>query len=90
MFPSVGCGVRHRRERDGMFDTTTGPFDIPLKSEESSPIIADSDEEKSDCKFAELVACGDQAAIMNSDAIKVRRALMSFAGIRATRPSLLG
>jgi hypothetical protein len=37
-----------------------------------------------------LVACGDQAAITNSDAIKVRRALMSFAGIRATRPSLLG
>jgi hypothetical protein len=38
MFPSVGCGVRHCRERHGMFDTTTGPSDIPLKREESSPI----------------------------------------------------
>ena len=44
MFPSVGCGVRHRRERHGMFDTITGPL-IYLSRGKNQAQLADSDEE---------------------------------------------
>jgi hypothetical protein len=79
--PQVSTVILRRLAGRSRVHVSLGWLRCPALPGASWYVLADSDEEKSDCKFAELVACSDQAAIMNSDAIKVRRALMSFAEI---------